>query len=304
MTQQADWAARLALVTATQLRRYRELRGLSAQQLADACTRLGHPIQRSVIANFENGRRGQVSTAEVIIFAAALEISPIYLIFPSGTDEVVEGLPGVVSDPYDWSLWFCGENATVADGAANVQGDRWPLDFVRELIPSLVALRQIREEIESFEVARREDLDALEALQEESVAADAAYEARISHRHELLNALELTPVGSDDYRQLRRELDEAKVASDEARHASEQARERVRVAMDSQRRYESMQQVRMGEEGQILEIITDIRKRRWSVPDFGPEFSSLFEEGAEVSPPARKLRRPRKRGGGTVEIGG
>lgn len=106
---QPDWNARVAAAVAAQVRRHREAMGLSAQQLADECTALGLPIQRSVLANFEHGRRGTVSIAEVLVFATALNVSPIRLLFPIGDDVEVEALPGRRSTPWDAARWFSGE---------------------------------------------------------------------------------------------------------------------------------------------------------------------------------------------------
>lgn len=40
--------------------------GWSAQDLADQCSRLGHPIPRNVIANMESGRRANLPLVDVL----------------------------------------------------------------------------------------------------------------------------------------------------------------------------------------------------------------------------------------------
>ncbi|MFJ6566460.1 helix-turn-helix domain-containing protein [Streptomyces sp. NPDC091292] len=105
---QREWSERLAGVVARELRRHREARGMSAQQLADACTAAGLSIQRSVIANFENGRRASVSVAEVLMFAHVLDVPPVSLICPIGYMHEVEVLPGVTTDPYRAATWVSG----------------------------------------------------------------------------------------------------------------------------------------------------------------------------------------------------
>lgn len=112
MTQNLDtstWPARLALGIAKEVRRYRKVRGMSAQQLADRCAEIGMPIQRSVLANLESGRRAAVGVAELLVIARALHIPAIALICPFGFEEQMEFLPGVYEDPLDVANWICGQ---------------------------------------------------------------------------------------------------------------------------------------------------------------------------------------------------
>lgn len=67
--------------------------GWSAQDLADQCERLGHPIPRNVIANMESGRRANLPLVDVMALAAALETYPVCLIFPVGYVERTQELP-------------------------------------------------------------------------------------------------------------------------------------------------------------------------------------------------------------------
>lgn len=106
---QPDWPARVALVIAGEVRRYREKKGLSAQQLADACAALGLPIQRSVLANFENGRRNTISVAELIVLAKALDVPPALLVFPLGHQPALEVLPDQERPTWMGVKWFTGD---------------------------------------------------------------------------------------------------------------------------------------------------------------------------------------------------
>ena len=54
------------------LRALRKIQKVSAQTLADRMTELGYPIQRTVIANLENGRRLEVSIDHVVVAAQTL----------------------------------------------------------------------------------------------------------------------------------------------------------------------------------------------------------------------------------------
>lgn len=57
----------------TALRRQRKI---SAQQLADRMTAAGYPINRSSIANLENGRREEISVGHLAIAAQILGADP------------------------------------------------------------------------------------------------------------------------------------------------------------------------------------------------------------------------------------
>ncbi|MFJ8852402.1 helix-turn-helix domain-containing protein [Streptomyces sp. NPDC102437] len=121
--EQLDWSARVSRTIAQEVRRHRLARGMSAQQLADACDRLGSPMPRTVISNIENGRRGNVTVAEVGILAAALEVAPAALVFPVGYAEEVEHLPGRTVPPLEAADWWNGE-AGASDG--------WALTLLRK----------------------------------------------------------------------------------------------------------------------------------------------------------------------------
>ncbi|MFG6193372.1 helix-turn-helix domain-containing protein [Nonomuraea sp. JJY05] len=103
-----EWAADLARVVAGEVRRHRQRRGLSAQQLADACAEAGLPIGRSVLANFENGRRPTISLAELLVLARALRVPPILLVLPLGYAEMIEMVPDAHMTVWDAFDWFVG----------------------------------------------------------------------------------------------------------------------------------------------------------------------------------------------------
>lgn len=94
---------------AREIRRHRLAAGMSAQQLSDACAELGAPIPRTVISNIENGRRTNVSVAEVLVLARALGQPPGALVFPAGYVSDVEYLPGKEADPLQVMDWWSGE---------------------------------------------------------------------------------------------------------------------------------------------------------------------------------------------------
>jgi len=102
---QPDWSARITAVVASQVKRLRNEREISGQQLADASEKLGFPLKRSVLANLENGRRETVSVAEVLALAYAIGVPPIMLLLPFGAADTIEVLPGQhvpVGEAFDW----------------------------------------------------------------------------------------------------------------------------------------------------------------------------------------------------------
>ena len=126
MEQNRDWPRRLSASIAAEVRRHRIERGMSTQQLADACAGLGHPIARAVLSNLENGRRENVSIAELLVVAKALDVEPIFLMLPLGYEDTVEILPGQTVETTEAVRWVAGDEgrrwiAAEADlGAATV----------------------------------------------------------------------------------------------------------------------------------------------------------------------------------------
>lgn len=104
-----DWSARVTQVVGREIRRHRDERNMSAQQLSDACDKLGVPIERSVISNLENKRRAIVSVPELLALARALGVPPLMLVFPVGREEEVEVLPGKHVPTWQAVMWFTGE---------------------------------------------------------------------------------------------------------------------------------------------------------------------------------------------------
>ncbi|MEV0446152.1 helix-turn-helix transcriptional regulator [Streptomyces spectabilis] len=120
--EQRDWPTRLAHRIAGEVRRYRAMRGISAQQLSDLCSDVGMDIPRAVISNLENGRRTSVTVAEVLVLAAALDVPPLLLVFPVGYQELCEVLPNRQRDTWGGLLWAAGDRDTPG-GSLPIRGD-------------------------------------------------------------------------------------------------------------------------------------------------------------------------------------
>lgn len=113
--------ARVGTGIAREVRRHRLARGMSAQQLSDACGGLGAAIPRTVISNIENGRRTNVSVAEVLVLARALDVPPIALVVPVGYEGEVEILPDRSADTLSAVDWISGKRLPPGQ-----RDDAWP----------------------------------------------------------------------------------------------------------------------------------------------------------------------------------
>jgi transcriptional regulator with XRE-family HTH domain len=114
--EQLDWMAQVSTTIASEVRRLRLQRGMSAQRLSDRCAELGAPIPRTVLSNLENGRRGNVTVAELLVLAAALDVPPATLAFPVGYVETVDALPGRARTPLEAIEWVSGHAESGVEG--------------------------------------------------------------------------------------------------------------------------------------------------------------------------------------------
>ena len=93
---------------ATNVKRARKLRRLTVRQLSDRFTELGRPLLPSAISNVENGHR-EVSTEDLLLFAAALNIAPIDLLMPEDEAADVEVGAGNVWPRVLYYFWLRGD---------------------------------------------------------------------------------------------------------------------------------------------------------------------------------------------------
>ncbi|KAA1249807.1 hypothetical protein F0Q45_13055 [Mycobacterium simiae] len=91
-------------------RKVRDLRGKqSAAWLSEKTEELGLKLTRQTITDLENGRRRYVTTAELVILAAALDVPAVALVYPDLPDGNVEVLPGQHVSATVALLRFTGE---------------------------------------------------------------------------------------------------------------------------------------------------------------------------------------------------
>ncbi|MFC8078325.1 helix-turn-helix domain-containing protein [Streptomyces sp. NPDC057307] len=140
-----EWEDRVKANVAGEVRRRRKEMGWSAQDLADRCEELGHPIPRTVIANMESGRRATLPLVDVIVLAAALETYPVCLIFPVGYVERTQELPFQELVPtWDALRRFTGDEDVALHDAGLVPDFEAHDNLVRTALAALEEAEQAR----------------------------------------------------------------------------------------------------------------------------------------------------------------
>ncbi|WP_051737809.1 hypothetical protein [Pseudonocardia halophobica] len=112
---EGDWASELAAQIGQRVLHFRQWHKpkLSVQVVADRCAAAGHPLDRSVIAKIEKGQRRTVTVADILALAAALEVTPVALIFPLGEQEEFQVLPNRRVTTWRAVQYFIGDSNSV-----------------------------------------------------------------------------------------------------------------------------------------------------------------------------------------------
>ncbi len=100
------WELEQAQRVGAEVKRLRGKR--SAAWLSEMTEVIGLKMTRQTITDLENGRRRYVTTSELTVLAAALNTSPINLLYPGPYDREIEFLPGVQYAEFNAAQWFCG----------------------------------------------------------------------------------------------------------------------------------------------------------------------------------------------------
>ncbi|MGW7414974.1 hypothetical protein [Streptomyces sp. NPDC054863] len=112
-------------VIADQIRKHRNRLGLSREQLAAECERLGAPdLTYAALVNIETGRRKtdgrrrrDVSVDELLVLGLALAVPPLLLALPLGTEQAVPVTPAAEPrDPYTVWKWVTGQETPTLAG--------------------------------------------------------------------------------------------------------------------------------------------------------------------------------------------
>jgi transcriptional regulator with XRE-family HTH domain len=195
----------MARLAAREIRRHRERQRpkMSVQKLADKTDELGMLIPRSVLANLESGRRDTISVAEVLVLAAALDVTPIDLICPAGFDKQTEMLPGAMMDPLSAMRWFTGEwKLDIHDDGVLTM--RTPGSGERSSANLLKYHDQLLSKLDSEEAKAREALRAVA----DAVGEEADESARAAARDLMIRVEEWREFIREPLRQTRTEMRE------------------------------------------------------------------------------------------------
>jgi transcriptional regulator with XRE-family HTH domain len=198
---QINWPERLTRVIAGEVRRYRQERKMSTQQLDDKTAELGMRIPRSVLANLESGRRDTISAAEILVLAAALDVPPALLLFPIGRRELMDALPDMPLQPWQAFTWFTGERefAIFTGAGARLAALTGPPDSGGEI--SMFRQHELHER--SWRRAWWSLQNATKAVREAATAEEAQTQQAVSE-----NMTEQVNAAEDDLRMIRRRMKE------------------------------------------------------------------------------------------------
>jgi len=159
---------------------------MSAQKMSDACAELGMPIERSVLAGLENGRRKFVTVAEVMVFGRALGVAPASLIFPLGAEDEIEIVPDFSVRTDVAAKWFAGDAPfpDKPEGFSDEEVWAWGGDIsklsrvrhldksIRALLTLIAASRQLGSQLHvPAEVASFEEVSRMRAYNNEIEAS-------------------------------------------------------------------------------------------------------------------------------------
>jgi hypothetical protein len=87
---------------------------------------------RQVIMRLEHQRRESITVSELSVLAAALEISPVLLLYPVGLADTAEYLPGHHATPFEAARWWSGEVAVGPKGDIERGERRGPVMLFRD----------------------------------------------------------------------------------------------------------------------------------------------------------------------------
>jgi transcriptional regulator with XRE-family HTH domain len=151
------WQASLTQTVAGEIRRYRKLRGLSVQALADRCAQLGMAMPAAVLSNLELGRRESVSVAELVVIAQVLDVSPTLLMVPVTTVDKMEILPGREAGTTEVLEWFAGETRFVPARTGRLKGE--PSSWDEEGPAGYVHLYRVHQQLVAVLMPIKDDED-------------------------------------------------------------------------------------------------------------------------------------------------
>lgn len=107
-----DWAADLTKRIGEEIKRLRGKR--TGQWLSDRTADLGQRVSRSTISEIETGRRKSITVSDLILLAAALNTTPVALVYPGPYTEPIKFTPNQ-EVPEIWAAqWFSGLHRSIS----------------------------------------------------------------------------------------------------------------------------------------------------------------------------------------------
>jgi transcriptional regulator with XRE-family HTH domain len=161
-----SWAEQDAARIGAEVHRLRRKRSGSAQWLSDRTAEVGHRLQRAMISELERGKRKYVTTAELVVLAAALNVAPVALLYPAPYDEDIEVTPGRTMSKIGAVERFSGHRPDPLDPRApDDDGEYW--HNLRDLTRAR-RIRELRQRRRNFAEQMRilGDLEAPESVRD------------------------------------------------------------------------------------------------------------------------------------------
>jgi len=134
-----DWEVRFTKGVVQNIARYRDLRGFTTADLAAACNAIygeADHIKASTLNGLFAGKRKSIGIAEILVFALALNVPPIALLFASDNRQI-EVSPGQTGETHaiEGLTWFTGK--TIPNSSPNPK-DYWdamtPYDWTQSAV--------------------------------------------------------------------------------------------------------------------------------------------------------------------------
>lgn len=268
--------ARVSTTIANEVRRIRQERGMSAQRLSDRCAELGAPIPRTVLSNLENGRRGNVTVAEMLVLAAALDVPPATLVFPVGHQVTVEALPGKLQPALSAIEWLAAGTET-GDAASREMVPLYRFKNQKRKVKALAALLtqvaweskeltrgELAEAAVRLEVAKRD----VEIMREKAARLSVELSHASAHPEASSEANRLAAEQAAVHESLYR----AEAVLVEAKELEKMASMRAALAGSHRREAEEVIE-------QIRADRKDMEQRGWTLPELPGTVALALEKG-------------------------
>jgi transcriptional regulator with XRE-family HTH domain len=132
-------------VIARRIKEVRTRRGWSAHRLAEEMRALGVSWDRSIVANFESGRRKYVTVEELLALAYALSVAPVYLLLPIDDEYVdIAVTPEVTAKTVPVREWIRGRFPLMGQDPRLFWSERPRVEYVYPPLP-VTPLSELRE---------------------------------------------------------------------------------------------------------------------------------------------------------------